>query len=168
MIMNADASHADVIIKTKLSCPRCGFLCTRLKKSEGDMTHTSCQEVDENRERITANAINNPHRHFSHSTRPHVVAKPPLYVSSCFETDFSPDPLGGPDMASFVEAEDTANDDDGVALIAGVSCNDADGKGGTVNVGGSVLPWSFWPMFGRSLRCGVQYWRQTQSVISDL
>jgi hypothetical protein len=60
-------------------------------------------------------------------------------------------------VVSPVDVEDTADDDDGVALIAGVNCNDADGRGGAVNVGGSVLPWSFWPMLGRSLRCGVQY-----------
>lgn len=78
-----------------------------------------CQELDENRDSITANAIKTPHRHFSHNIRPQVVAEAALRFSSGFATDLSTAPVGGPGVVSPVDAEDAADEDkvdDDVAL----------------------------------------------------
>jgi hypothetical protein len=113
----------------------------------------------ENRDNTTANAIKTPQRHFSHNIRPHVVASPALEFSSGFVIDLSA-ALAGPADAD--DAADAGEEDEGVASS---NFNDADGRGGAVNVRGSVFPRSFCPMLGRSWRWGVQNWKYNE--ISD-
>jgi hypothetical protein len=55
---------------------------------------------------------------------------PPLQFSSGFATDFS--------ASGAVSAVDN-----GAALRGGASCKDDEGRGGAVNVGGSIFPRSF-------------------------
>jgi len=73
-----------------------------------------------------------------------VAASPALEFSSGFVIDLSAVLAGKPA---------DADDED---VVASSNFNDADGRGGTVNVRGSVFPRSFCPMLGRSRRWGVQ------------
>lgn len=118
------------------------------------------QSVEENLETITASAISTPHRHFSHTIWPHVVAHP-APITLRFSSGL---PLGLPaelrigvraDSDFVREAEDEDGDDDGVGLgkdsfelLLDVGGNGAANKG--LTTGASRLPRSFSPIFGKS------------------